>query len=88
MKVKVKEKKTSEHLEVKKKGIGGMWNTCERTELSGQKYWRHKELLKETGRKTYQFAVGSLFHLPKWGFDPNDRDKTKYYSVTAESELF
>lgn len=62
--------------------------TRERTELSGQKYGGHTELLKETGQKTYQFAVGSLFHLPEGGFDPNDNDKDKYYSVTAECELF
>lgn len=60
----------------------------ERTELSGQKYWRHTELLEEKDKRHIQFAVGNWLHLPKWGFNPNDKGKIEYYSVTAECELF
>lgn len=57
-------------------------------QLPRQKSWGHTELLQGTGQKTNQLAVGSLFHLLKWGFGSNDKDKTKHYSATTECELF
>lgn len=85
MKVKIKEKRFLTIWRWKTKVLVG----CERKNrvIRTQILMAHR-MTSEKDTRHIQFAAGSWLHLPNWGFNPNDKAKTEYYSVTAECELF